>query len=162
MKIYVCSDNTNSSYYWELRLNKSTAIYRSDSLGSQPDVLESLESVLLSIETSPIVIPPDENAGAAFMSFTVIKLHDDKWRCEVSISSENKKILTSDDIDGFLIKTKEAAIERAKSIRHKIAFAKICDSAGVLIPNMHFSADFANSRSIRDIHPSYAFLKNHR
>ncbi|HEM8291021.1 TPA: hypothetical protein U2M59_000245 [Providencia stuartii] len=143
MKFYVHADKQSS--YWEL-VYKEFKI-TSPSFSSRIESLDNLEEVILYTEQADLEAHDDKSLIYFEIEETTNDWH---WTAFTTFNGiSNLGIEQETHLPSY----KETRL-RAEAFKDKIISSPIVDSAGVLIPNMHFSKTFASKFNIGDLHPS--------
>ncbi|EEP1423104.1 hypothetical protein HAZ10_001019 [Salmonella enterica] len=171
-KFFVFEKLDDNKYYWEFRWQRRT--FSGGPFENRDFALEDLEVVIPLIGDAPMmklvgeidekdVAPP----GAMDKYPLYFMLHTDdsgRWAWWCCRNKDNETLFRSSDeasiAEGF--STFEDALESAKKLRSIIEHAEIVNGAGVMIPYMHFSPEFAQKYDIGDMHPSYEFIKKNK
>ncbi|AXC65858.1 TPA: hypothetical protein JDD40_001305 [Salmonella enterica subsp. diarizonae] len=171
-KFFVFKSLDDDKYYWEFRWQKQK--FSGGPFENRDFALEDLEVVVPLIGDAPMMELVDsidekdaDSPGIMDKYPLYFMLHtddNDRWLWRCCRNKDNETLFRSSDeasiADGF--STFEDALESAKKLRSIIEHAEIVNGAGVMIPYMHFSPEFAQKYDIGDMHPSYKAIKKNK
>ncbi|MBQ0214824.1 hypothetical protein KAH51_15325 [Proteus vulgaris] len=143
MKFYVHAIKQSS--YWELVYNDLKIA--SPAFSSRMESIDNLEETILYTEQADLDVCDDKS-----LIYFKFEETSNGWHW-IALSDFNS-------ITNLVIKQEthlpsyETARLKAEIFKNEIISSPIVDSAGVLIPNMHFSKEFSSKFDIGDLHPS--------
>ncbi|HAT1683816.1 TPA: hypothetical protein I8Y21_004573 [Klebsiella oxytoca] len=171
-KFFVFENLDDNKYYWEFRWQHQTL--SGGPFENRKDTLKNLEVVIPLIGDAPMMklvgeIDKKDVASPCAMDkyplyFMLHTSDNDRWSWRCCRNKDNETLFRSSEessiADGF--SSFDDALESAKKLRSIIEHAEIVDNAGVMIPYMHFSPEFAKKYEIGDMHPSYDLIKKNK
>ncbi|MCL9988472.1 hypothetical protein [Proteus mirabilis] len=143
MKFYVHAIKQSS--YWELVYNDLKIA--SPAFSSRMESIDNLEETILYTEQADLDVCDDNS-----LIYFKFEETSNGWHW-IALSDFNGIINLVIKKETHL-STYDTARLKAEIFKNEIISSPIVDSAGVLIPNMHFSKEFSSKFDIGDLHPS--------
>ncbi|MEQ1968685.1 hypothetical protein ABLA30_17065 [Xenorhabdus nematophila] len=146
LNFFVYDDN-NAAAYWELKEQKTKTIAKSGAFKDRSEAIRDLEKSILYTLSLPI----DNTDKRSLISFESEEAEDGwLWSATSAFNGEIVDIKTNIYADSY-----DEVKEDMEKFRNATMSSPIVDSAGILIPNMHFSREFAEKLRPSDMHNSF-------